>query len=556
MSRPAELSRLLTRLDPLRLLRRQAQDGDCLLAVCGMDGRPLHAPDALSRIRVEPDGERPSVRRASGPAAAAAVLVFGEPVGYVAAVALTETAAPPVGLTDQAATVLGALCAREYELNDLSREILAAYEELNLFYDLSAELAGAPDVDAICSAVLAKACRVIPARLGWILLSQDEGRSFRVVATHGLADAPKAIPADPSLAAMVAHTRTPGLVDDVEAVDAGTRGVLEHRAVKSLVSVPLCVPGNDERPALGVIQLADRVPLAAKATDETAYEGFTSGDLKLAQALGSQAAILVENTRLVAYEREMGIARTIQQNLLPEDPPQVPGFDVAGACEVASNVGGDYYDHVLVGDHHLGLLLADVSGHNLAAALMQTAVRSTFRVAMLSDPTPMGVLERTNEVLYDDLSRSDLFLTAWLGFVDVRTRELIYGDAGHHPSLLFRRATGQVEKLSAGGVPVGVLVDGLYEQGSVTLAPGDVLVVYTDGLTEARAGGPGRKPGEGLGEEYGEERLISALRDVTHCSARQIVEHLLGAVALFSGGLDAGDDRTLLALKVIERDSR
>jgi sigma-B regulation protein RsbU (phosphoserine phosphatase) len=159
------------------------------------------------------------------------------------------------------------------------------------------------------------------------------------------------------------------------------------------------------------------------------------------------------------------------------------------------------------------------------------------------------VLARANEVLYEDLSRSELFLTAWLGFVDVNTRRLVFGDAGHHPALLYRAESGRVEQLSAGGVPVGVLLDGLYEQDEVQLEPGDVLVVYTDGLSEARASDDPK-------EEYGEERLISALRDVAHCSAAEIVEHLLGAVALFSGGIDPGDDRTLLTLKVIEADSR
>jgi serine phosphatase RsbU (regulator of sigma subunit) len=370
-----------------------------------------------------------------------------------------------------------------------------------------------------------------------------------------LAVIPEAVAADPSLASLVALTRTPGLVDDVTQLDPASLGELERRARRSLISVPLSVPGPADRPAIGVIQLADRIAATTGMSSPSDADGagaapvFTAGDLKLAQALGGQAAILLENTRLVAFERELGIARTIQQNLLPGDPPQVDGLEVAGACQVASNVGGDYFDHVLVGDDRLGLLLADVSGHNLAAALIQTAVRSTFRAAMLADCTPVTVLARANEVLYEDLSRSELFLTAWLGFVDVNTRRLVFGDAGHHPALLYRAESGRVEQLSAGGVPVGVLLDGLYEQDEVQLEPGDVLVVYTDGLSEARASDDPK-------EEYGEERLISALRDVAHCSAAEIVEHLLGAVALFSGGIDPGDDRTLLTLKVIEADSR
>lgn len=555
MSRPAELAGLLARLDPLRLLRRESQATHCDVAVCDLDGRPLHTQADLPHVHVVTDDGAAHAGGVDRPSAVAPVQVFERTLGFVVAVARTDDDSAVERLAEHAAGVLGALCSREYELNDLSREILSAYEELNFFYDLAGELAGASDMDAICRAVLDKAGRVIPAERGWILLSQDEGRSFRVVASHGPAAVPEAVAADPSLAAMVALTRAPGLVDDVTQLDAAALGVLERGARRTLLSVPLCVPGPADRPAIGVLQLADRIAAApgvaplGEPEDGADTPVFTAGDLKLAQALGGQAAILLENTRLVAFERELGIARTIQQNLLPGDPPRVPGLDVAGACQVASNVGGDYFDHVLVGDDRLGLLLADVSGHNLAAALIQTAVRSTFRAAMLSDSTPVAVLARANEVLYEDLSRSELFLTAWLGFVDVNTKRLTFGDAGHHPALLFRAASGRVEQLSAGGVPVGVLLDGLYEQDEAQLDPGDVLIVYTDGLSEARAS-------DDPGEEYGEERLISALRDVVHCSAEEIVEHLLGAVALFSGGLDPSDDRTLIALKVIEADSR
>lgn len=527
----AELGSVLAREAALRLLDEHATAGGCRVGVYAHDGAPLRAEGDLATAR--PSGVNGHVRvdGLHAPSAAAAVVAFDHLVGYV--VARPEGAsvsADPVAR--HVAAMLGEFCAREYELNDLAREILGSYEELNLFYDLAGELAGASDADTLCRVVLAEACRVIAAEDAWILLADGPRGALRVAAAKDASSIGTVLPPGVGRAAAAMDERLADSVEDARHLGAAELSPLEARTTRSLVSVALRAPGRTERPALGVLQLRDKRGGAA----------FTAGDLKLAQAIAAQAAALIQNSRLIGLERELKIARTIQQSLLPGEPPPAPGLDIAGACVPASNVGGDYFDHLLARPTSLTFLVADVSGHNLAAALLQTAARAAFRAAALADAAPGEVLCRASRTLYDDLSRAELFLTAWLGCVDTTTARVAYSDAGHNPGILYRAATRSTVRLSTGGIPIGVLPDATYEESSVQLERGDVLVVYTDGLTEACAPGPGA-------EQFGEERLAAAVARLADRPAAEIVAALQQEVAQFSGDRPAGDDRSLVVLR-------
>src|SRR5262245_24170797 len=493
----------------------------CRVCVFGSDGAPLAG---------ETDVALDSPDHVGFDGAASPVTAFDRVVGWV--VAKDEAEEGAAGhVARNGAALLGELCSREYELNDLSREILGSYEELNLFYDLAGELAGAPDADAVCRVVLAEACRVIPAEDAWILLADRPSGALRVAASRDPDEVGRVQPARAGRAGAALMTRVTEPVDDVRLLGPDALVGLEAGARKTLVSVALCVPGRGERPPLGVLQLRDKRSGAA----------FTAADLKLAQAVAAQAGVLIQNSRLIALERELAIARTIQQSLLPGDPPRIEGLDIAGTCVPASNVGGDYFDFVPAGPSSLTFLVADVSGHNLAAALLQTAARAAFRSAALADPAPDSVLRRANGALHDDLSRSEHFLTAWLGCVDAVTGRLTYADAGHNPALHWRAATGEVRRLASGGIPIGVDSGAEFDAQSVVLEPGDLVVAYTDGITEASPSGPSA--------QYGEARLAALLTRLAGRSARDVVEAVLADVASHCGERPAGDDRSLVVLR-------
>lgn len=542
MSRAPELRTVAARGAAVALVRRQADLRGCDVGVFDADGAAIDAPASIARARPRVNGHELAADL-PGACAAAPVKVFDRVAGFVVAQSRPGSGESHHDVATGSAAFLSELCSREYELNDLSREILGAYEELNLFYDLSAELAGAADAGAICRVVVAKAARVIGPDRAWVHVHDPVLGTLRPAASygtpgcHGEGDG-ATVRATDGAAGRAFASRAPDLIEDVRSECAPLAG-WELLAQKSLVTVPLHVPGREDRVPVGVLQLADRADEAP----------FTAGDLKLATALACHAAVLIENQRLIGYERELRIARTIQQSLLPAAPPRVAGLDIAGACLPASNVGGDYYDHVVTGPGTVGLVVADVSGHNIAAALLQTAARSTFRSEIFAGGSPGNVLARASRTLFDDLTRADLFLTAWYGTVDAATGRITVSDAGHNPALLYRAATGLVEELSGGGVPIGVLEDATYDEVSVVLEPGDIVLAYTDGIVEAR------RPGS-EGDDYGESRLRACLAASAAGTAQAVVEAILADVALFDGGGAAADDRTLVAVKMRGPDSR
>lgn len=532
-----ELRTVAERTRALALLRRHADLGACDVAVFDAEGASVAASGALASARPYVNGAGLRVEGAAQ-ASAAAVQVFDRLVGYVVAAPRPEGGGEPADVAARGAALLSDLCTREYELNDLSREILGAYEELNLFYDLSAEFAGAADPEAVGRVVARKAAGVLGAERAWVLLADPVSGALRVLAAHEPPEGPSDVAPGRGAAGRVVAARQAEVLDDCSQAAEGALAGWERCARRALLTAPLCVAEREDRPVLGVLQVVGRADGRA----------FTSGELKLACALASHAAVLVENQRLITYERELRLARTIQQGLLPETAPQVEGLDVAGRCVPALSVGGDYFDHFVTGSGLLGVVLADVSGHDLAAALLQTTARATIRAQVIAGDAPAQVLDGANRALIGDLSRADMFLTAWFGTVDPATGRLRHADAGHVPALVYRAATRTVEEVATGGVPIGVLPDGGYEQGETLLAPGDVLVAYTDGLTEARA--------PGTAEEYGPGRLQSALAAAARLPAAEIVDALLADVSRFDGGGAAPDDRSLVVVKMRDRASR
>jgi serine phosphatase RsbU (regulator of sigma subunit) len=536
----SELCRVAERTQALALLRHHAAVRGCDVAVRDAADGEICAREGLAGpARSDPD------------AAVARVEVFDRELGVVVAAPRAGTVrgamnGVPADVAARGAALLADLCSREFELNDLSREILGAYEELNLFYEISADLAGASDGGAIAQVIARKAAGVLRAVRTWVLLADGSG-VLHLAAAHeppdGTPDHAPSVTAARGAAGRAIRARQADLVEDAASAAAGALAGWETSATRALLSVPVCVPDREDRPVLGVLQVVG-------APEEAA---FTAGEVKLATALASHAAVLLENQRLIEVERELHLARTIQQSLLPAVPPHVAGLDVAGRCVAATSVGGDFWDHFTMPDGDLALVVADVSGHNLAAALVQTAARSTIRAYGAAGGGPAGALDGVNRALHDDLSRADMFLTAWFGAVDARTGRLRHADAGHAPALVYRAATDTVSDLAAGGLPIGVVPDGGYEQGEARLEPGDVLLVFTDGLTETVA------PADGA--EYGIERLADALREAARNAgeagcADEIADRMLEDVARYGGGAPAADDRSLVIVKRCQTGSR
>jgi serine phosphatase RsbU (regulator of sigma subunit) len=301
----------------------------------------------------------------------------------------------------------------------------------------------------------------------------------------------------------------------------------ERRMIEALGCV-LVVPMRRRDDLIGFLSVG------AKLSDED----YDQQDLDFLSAAANQIAVAIENLRFEQQEREFEKAREIQQALLPGRIPQAPGIRIAGAWQPARVVGGDYYDVLDLGSGRLALVIADVSGKGIPAALLMSNVQAAVKALAYEATAPKDLCERVNRVISSNISVGR-FITFFYGVLDTRTMTLAYSNAGHLPPILWH-TSGTVERLDAGGLILGVSKRAVYEQGEVALEPGDRLLLFTDGLSEAF---------NGEDEEFGEERLAALVADSENATAEEIGRRVLRAVAEFSNN-NFHDDATLIAVTV------
>ncbi|HYA63917.1 MAG TPA: SpoIIE family protein phosphatase [Candidatus Sulfotelmatobacter sp.] len=237
-------------------------------------------------------------------------------------------------------------------------------------------------------------------------------------------------------------------------------------------------------------------------------------------------------------QQEIADARAIQQGLLPKEIPQLPGYEIADAWQSALTVGGDYFDILPFGEEALGLCIADVAGKGLSAALLMSNLQAAVRGLASPSLPPDGLCSRLNALLCRNMT-SDRFITFFYAQLDGPTRLFRYTSAGHNPPFLLHK-DGTHQRLREGGGVLGVFPNQKFDLGSAQLAPGDRVILFTDGVTEAN---------NPEGEEFGEARLLGLLEQNRACSAEELQKRILNAAAAFSGG-HWYDDITLLVLAV------
>jgi sigma-B regulation protein RsbU (phosphoserine phosphatase) len=240
-----------------------------------------------------------------------------------------------------------------------------------------------------------------------------------------------------------------------------------------------------------------------------------------------------ERRRIRLAEAEAALARETERGLLPRNIPEFPGYEVCGAWHPASVLGGDYFDARLLNEEMLALSIADVAGKGTSAALLVSNLQACVRASGSAEVPPAELCRRVNKLMRGNLDR-DRFVTFFYALLE--GRELVYSNAGHNPPILVR-AGGSVERLDRGGIVLGLAANADYEQATVSLDPGDRLLLYTDGLTEACSAS---------GEEFGEERLIALALESRDLSAKAIEAKVLSAAADFAPKFD--DDVTLVVV--------
>lgn len=299
-------------------------------------------------------------------------------------------------------------------------------------------------------------------------------------------------------------------------------------------------------PLLGRNRLMGLMSLGPKRSEAA----WSRTDLQMLQTVARQTGLALEVSELAhslaaeaaqreRVNREMEIAREVQERLFPQQMPALPGASIAGACRAALGVGGDYYDVIDFSDGRIGLAVGDVSGKGISAALLMASLRASLRGVTLDSPRDFArLMHKVNRLVYE-ASASNRYATFFFAAFDPLTRKLDCVNAGHNPPVLLRN--GQVIRLETGGPVVGLLPFAPYVEQTLTLEPGDLLVLYTDGISEAMTTAD---------DEWGEERMIAAASAVRKLPAEEILRTLFAAADAFTAGAPQHDDMTLLILKL------
>ena len=277
-------------------------------------------------------------------------------------------------------------------------------------------------------------------------------------------------------------------------------------------------------------------------------DAYSKDDLDVLMLLAAQVAIIIEKVMLheqliekKRLEGQLEVARQVQLELLPAGDPQLSGYDISAYNFPTEEVSGDYYDWVSIYDDQIAIVIADVSGKGVPAALLMAFLRASLRAATHIGYATHISMAKVNYLLWESIERNQ-FVTAFYGILDGPNRTLSYSNAGHSPSLLVH-ANGSHRFIDRGNVPLGMFRDTRYHEYYLSFEPGDLLVLYTDGVTEAN---------NSSGEEFGRERLAEAVKAHSDLSARDLIASLQREVLNWTDGLGAGDDVTFFVIKTLK----
>jgi len=460
----------------------------------------------------------------------------GAPLGFVIG---------PSAAANALASLLGHLAARELENRALASEVLHLYREVHLIEQLSEQLAAVLNLSAVGESALAQARRLIPATHGSILVLEKSDSSLRSVASFGngfvdSADMPGPLAPDSRLTTAILERGTGEIVNHC-GPDPCASG--SERNLTAWIAAPL----RAGQRAVGLIALANT---AEGAT-------YSAADLKLLNTISLQTAAAIENSllclemvgaardreQLATIQRELDTARTIQHLLVPRTFPPFPertDFDLHAQMTSARAVGGDFFDFFLIDEDRLGIVIGDVSGKGIPAALYMAVTRTQIKTTALRNLTPAECLAEVNRFLVRERV-STMFATCFYGLLNLRSGEFQYCNAGHNPPYLVRGDGRVVEAMSdVGGIPMGLFDGPGYAGSSLQLQVGDTLFLYTDGVPEAQ---------NEAEDDFTDARLMATLRECSALGCRDLIGHVTREVTAFTGGAQQSDDITMLCIR-------
>jgi sigma-B regulation protein RsbU (phosphoserine phosphatase) len=414
-----------------------------------------------------------------------------------------------------------------------NKRLKRAVEELSILNEIASAISSTMEVEEITKLILSKCIKKIDVEQGTVtLLKENVTDPFKTFVR--LEDSTvKGVPYrfGVSLAGWMLKNQIPLLTNDL-ANDPRFKGVdTEETKIRSMLCVPLRVKNR----MIGLISLFNKKK-----------EIFNPDDQRLLSIIAMQSAQVIESARLYEEEKKLQLmeedlktARNIQRSLLPKENPSLPDIDIVGFTLPAKEVGGDYYDFINIDQNNLGIVIADVSGKGMPAALLMANLQATLRGQALTNHAPSECIAKSNSLLCRSVEKGK-FVTLFYGILNTKEKSFTYTNAGHCYPLIFNRK-GQVRELEKGGLLLGMLDSYPYQEEKIILEPGELILLYTDGITEAF---------NKENEQFEEERLIKVVQESFHMSAKEISQKILDHVVAFQESVPQSDDLTLVVVKV------
>lgn len=368
----------------------------------------------------------------------------------------------------------------EYTLSESSKQILETQpaEKLALLLDITTGLTQTYDMDRILPKVVETLFKVFKQADRAFLILIDEGSGElrpRIIRTRKEEDVATAR-FSRQIVRNCTKTGNAFLHTDArELSKETTNDSIYQSRIRSVMCVPLT--GRNGR-IHGVIQLDTQDPT----------KRFNQDDLKFLTAVARQAAIALENAAQANLERDLQLAHEIQRGFLPRFLPAMPGYEFAACYEPAQEVGGDYYDFIPLRDQRMAIMVGDVAGKGVSAALLMARLSSATRYALLAEHSPAAFMVKINNLMHE-IGIYDKFVTLVAALLDPVSHTVTFVNAGHNLPILYRHATGKLESAfdaAHGGLPIGLVENTAYEECSIQLAPGDIVVMFSDGMIDAR----------------------------------------------------------------------
>ena len=419
------------------------------------------------------------------------------------------------------------------QLKEANFELNHKILQLETLYDMGIRISSLLKVEELSEEILLRSVSLLDANRGALFLIDRKDETLKLVSSFGIAE---------ELKGRLKIPLGEGLLGEVARRGEAVRGwghphLLLPWESKTLLAVPIKI----KQEVLGVIFVADKEGRGGEAIE------FSPADERLLSSFANQAAVALENARLYQeslekerMDKELELAATIQRNLLPLKTTEIEGYDISALSIPCRQVGGDYYDLIELNSDHLGIVVADVSGKGTPAALLVSTLQATLHAYVEENfPLPQ-LIRRISKAIYRS-SLASGFITFFYGVLDQKSRTLTSVNAGHNYPILLR-ADGNILHLKEGGLCLGILEETTYQQETISLQKGDILILYTDGLSEAT------NPHE---EEFGTQRLTELVKKNHHLPTSDIIEAISHQLKSWGRGTPPFDDLTLVLLKVL-----